>query len=129
MSVSVLSGIFRKQLVPDVARCRRESDPAGLPPLRSVELLFIADVEATRYFLCNEDRVTHLSPGKPIPLRRFLSKGHAADFETRQFLTHFSTKAFLVAFVPALPSARKHPKPVHASPNQQDLPPFHRNEL
>ena len=50
-----------KEPVPDVARCGRKSDTAGLSPSGLVDLAFISNRKITGYSVHDKDCVAHLS--------------------------------------------------------------------
>src|ERR1700752_5242368 len=119
----------RKQLVANVARCRRQADTARLAPGRPVDLFLVADLQAARNLLGDEDRVAHPAARLAIPGLHFLPELDRADLELGQFLTDLAAQATTLALIFTTATARKHPEPVVLAPDEEHASVLRRDEF
>src|SRR3977135_2337025 len=111
--------LFWEELIPDVARRRRQTSATRLTPVCFIVLLFVADFQATGRFCCDEDRVPDYSARTTVLGFNFLPKPKASKFEFRKFFFDLPTQAIFIAFSRALAPSGKHPKPVALSSYEQ----------
>src|SRR5262245_63400044 len=119
----------RKQLVANIARRRRQADTARLAPCRLVDLLLVADLQAARNPLGDEDGITHPAARLAVPGLHFLPKLDRADLELGQFLADLAAQAAPLALILATPAARKHPEPVVLAPDEEHASVLRRDEF
>src|SRR5690242_8169822 len=87
---------LRKQLVPDVTRGCGEPDPARLAPGGAVDLALVADGEAARRLLGDEDGVAHPAAGMAVPGLDLFPEAQPSELQLRQLFPDLALEAVLL---------------------------------